>query len=119
MNTVELEVTKKHFDLAAKAYGWTTAMEACLLAQAFRAAFPKKYVSVGYHSATVGRGKSERTFDLPIKATRLIQRFDELLLPMPGFMLTKADKNRIAKFRGTLPVTIKVEERPTVSVPEE
>jgi hypothetical protein len=116
MSTVELKVTKRHFDLAAKASGGQkSAQETCLLAQAFITAFPKKFVSVGYSSATVGRGKSERQFNLSSKTERLIHRFDDLVLSIPESDRTKAEKRAVTELRDSLPVTVKVTEKEVVT----
>jgi hypothetical protein len=103
METVTIEVTKKHFDtaqaLALKGRGGT---ENCLVAQAFKAAFPRKHVSVGYCEATVGTGTKARRFDLPRRAQNLIGRFDA---SAGAYDPTKGELARAKRLRNALPVT--------------
>lgn len=103
MKTVTIEVTKKHLDVAqAAASNLAASTQNCLLAQAFKTAFPRKHISVGYVEATVGRGTKEQKYDLPRKAQNLIARFDSSLGvydPTPGELA------RGKKLRQALPVT--------------
>jgi hypothetical protein len=100
---MEITVTKKHLGIAqAAAIKGRGRVESCLIAQAFKATFPRKYVWVGYSTATVGRGAKQQKFDLPRKVQSLILRFDNsggVLAP------TKGELARAKKLREALPIT--------------
>ena len=103
-NSVTIEVTKKHFDLANAALTkGRSVLSTCLLAQAIKAAFPKKTVNVFLSTATVGK----QEFTLPTKAQKLISRFDNC-----DFYgeLSKAEKAQAKKLRASLPVTFTMTE---------
>lgn len=104
MNTVTIEVKKKHLDTAAKAGDKASTLN-CLLAQAIREAFPKKYVQVGYTTAQVGNGSRRKSFDLPKKAQRLIDRFDRY-----AFSEFASDKRKLATLRASLPTSFTMTE---------
>jgi hypothetical protein len=103
MENVTIEVTKKHFDtaqaLASKGRGST---ENCLMAQAFKTAFPRKHVEVGYVEAKIGGGTNFRLFDLPRKAQNLIGRFDT---SAGVYDPDKEELARAKRLRNALPVT--------------
>ena len=77
--TIEITVTKTHYDRAVKASKLNSyfVLTQCLIAQAVKSAFPGKAVSVGFDDAEVGRGSRIRKFDLSKKASSLIQKFDD------------------------------------------
>jgi len=102
---MKLKVTKEHFDKAVKHSALF--VNNCLIAQAFKSAFPGRRVEVNYHYANVG-GKAH-TFDLPKSLTRLIARFDQLAYAAAGTR-TKAEETRLTKLRASLPLTFEVEE---------
>jgi hypothetical protein len=108
-NTVEITVTKKNFDAAAAALAkYKDLASTCLLAQAIKEAYPKKKVSVSIHSristwATVGT----KTFNLPARAQKLIERFDRLrFFEEP----TTSEKKRAARLRASLPISFTMTE---------
>ena len=73
---IEVTITKKHFDAAVKAEAASrkSIIETCLLAQAIKAAFPRKHVEVGNFSVTIGKEKAD--YNLDTKGVKLIERFD-------------------------------------------
>jgi|SRR5271166_2630640 len=102
-NTVEITVTKKNFDAASAAAKHQQLTTTCLLAQAIKEAFPKKRVSVSSTYAEVGK----KIFNLPVRAQKLIERFDNLFF---GPDVSKAEKNQAARLRAALPITFKMTE---------
>jgi len=102
-NIVSITATKKNFDAAIAAQlKHKDLTSTCLLAQAIKQAYPKKRVDVSSDYATIGT----KHFHLSAKAQKLIERFDRLYARGES----KAEKNRIKKFRAGLPVTIKMTE---------
>jgi hypothetical protein len=107
---VTITLTKKHFDVAyAAVRADKSVTHTCLVAQAIKAAFSKKRVQVCLTTADVGKVK----YNLPVKAQRLITRFDGL-----NFLRsvdTKADKDRAKKLRASLPTSFKMTEQPVLA----
>src|SRR5271154_6264450 len=101
---VTITVRKKHFDIAMAAIlkeGLLSQARVCLIAQAVREVFPKKSVAISLLHAKVNK----KQFVLPRVATRLIERFDRFAFVAGCDELTKREKESMAKFRGSLPVT--------------
>ena len=103
---VTITVRKKHFDIAMAAIlkeGLSSQARVCLIAQAVREVFPKKSVAISLHHAKVNK----KQFVLPRVATRLIERFDRFAFDKFAGCdeLTKREKESMAKFRDSLPVT--------------
>jgi len=100
---MQLEITKGHFDKAAKQTRYHTSN--CLVAQAMKAAFPGKRVDVNYHFASAGK----RTFALPKSLSRLIARFDNSVY-VDASLRTKGEEKRALKIRESLPLTFELKE---------
>jgi hypothetical protein len=100
---MKLKITEEHFDKAVKQTRYFTSN--CLIAQAFKTAFPGKRVDVNYHFAEVGK----RTFDIPKSLSNLIARFDNLAY-VASFMRTKPEDASLARLRASLPRTFEVKE---------
>ena len=108
MDKVTVTVTKKHFDVARKTclkdpLTWHIS-KACLVAQAVRAALPRKAICVGYNSVMIGRADEIR-FILPRKIIALINRFDNWI--RSGF-----DEANAHRLRNSLPVTFTMKKDP-------
>jgi hypothetical protein len=78
LETVAVTVNETHYDNAMKALAKNSysVLTQCLVAQAVKAAFPGKTVTVGFDDAEVGTGKGKRKFDMNKKASSLVTKFD-------------------------------------------
>ena len=98
-NTVTIEITKKHFDLAFTAVSkGKSVTSTCLVAQGIKAAFPKKTVCVYFTTAKIGK----QEFTLPTKAQNLIQRFDNLDFFSERTKAEKARANEVSRIATSL-----------------
>ena len=78
LEIVTVTVSKTHYDRATKAEksGNYYVLTQCLLAQAFKTAFPGKAISVGSDDVEVGKGAKQRSYTIDKKGQRLINQFD-------------------------------------------
>jgi hypothetical protein len=110
MKGITVKVTKGHLDAAIKAQRGANywLIETCLVAQAVRAAFPRKRVQVLSDEAHVGK----IVYSVDRKGQRLINRFDSITVGLEFDGTADArTKKRIAAFRKSLPQTIKLTEQ--------